>query len=102
MMNNTNSENLINKVNRQSTGLKVVGFVAFAILVCLNIVALVLVNSSIQNGKQSRDRQLHALQKNQDQILCITRGFVDPTNYVASNGKTTVKPFIDKCIVDNQ
>lgn len=66
------------------------GLYIFLILMfVINIGGLVI---SYYNSRQ--------LKANQAQIFCITRGFVDSTNYIQDNRIRTIKPFIDKCVED--
>lgn len=83
-------------------------YVLLVVMFIINIITAFLaidlghqIKQSIISGQQSRDQQIAKLKSNQDQITCIVKGFVDPTNYVQANGIVTVKPFIDKCIKDN-
>lgn len=73
-------------------------YTALVLLFLLNIGGLYVNYRTYQTTKQDSVERFHQLRNNQDQLLCITRGFVDPANYVQVNGITTTKPFIDKCI----
>lgn len=61
------------------------------------LLLLVFISLGLIYVKISKDdtRKFEVLKANQDQLICIVKGFSDPVNF-ASHGE-----FIDKCVKDN-